>query len=211
TKDGPEAGPGAGGTAPTLGGCVMNEPWFASLMLTAVAVAMSGGFGFNRPGWIRSYTTPARYRMAAAAHIGLCGVFMAMVYVALLSVMRLQTGAWTWSVGALWLALLMTLAMRWTHWWRDGPLSWLHKVAGVPRDAHDLARQLAESRCEIRAPLHEDVRALLQSRGIDADGDWLPLAQPAHRLLSQSTALFLQVRDWERQPDLRVFCMEAKH
>lgn len=189
----------------------MDDAWLASIMLTAVVVAVFAGLGFNRPSWVRSFTSPSRYRVAASAYIVVCLALMTLVYLVLLVAMWMPSRTWAWSIGAQWAAMVLTLGLQSTAVWHNGPRSWLQRLAGIPQEAYGLAKQLADSACVVAPVLQEEVRTLLLSRGIDSDRDWLPLAQPAHRLLVQMTALFLQVRDWERQPAFRVFCMEAKH
>ncbi|RZI80222.1 MAG: hypothetical protein EOP38_23140 [Rubrivivax sp.] len=183
-----------------------------SLLAAGSIMALFAWIGFNRPSWSRTYTTAARYRTAMAAHIavylGLTGLCLALLcggLAALGAPLTVSTVS-----GMIWAALLLMLCLR-TWPWATRLRLWIHRRAGIPSHAHRVAQWLAGSNFEPSEAINEEARQFLLCRGIDVSRDWLPVVLPAHRLLLQTTALFVQLRAWDEQPAYAEFVCEASN
>ena len=192
----------------------MFDPFFfISLLLVFLTCAFCTAIGFNRPSWSRSYTTAVRYRVALAAHITLYLLLMLIIYAVLRRLLVVYTGFGkdanqSLEAALVWFALVITLSVRAVS---TRPRAWLQRMAGIPAYAKSEAALLADGKLFARAAIVEQARGTLLSRGIDTESDWLPPAQPAHRLLLRATALFVQIREWEDLPRFAKFVREAKH
>ena len=190
----------------------MNELWITSVVFAVTLTVLAGGVGFNRPSWSRTYTTAARYRFAMAAHIA---VYLAVLLVAY-AVLRRVAVAYEavdpgWPSALMWLALLVTLCLRAVPWLSRGLRARLHQMSGIPNHASRFAKFLVETELEPGAEIRAQAESMLLSRGIDAEHDWLPLAQPMHRNLTKATQLFIQLREWEHDARFSRFANEAKN
>ncbi|SDC27884.1 hypothetical protein SAMN05444679_102130 [Variovorax sp. CF079] len=187
----------------------------ADVFALAFAVAMTmlmASVGFNRPTWARSYTTAARYRMALTAHVVLYVLLLFTVY-AFLARLTADPEASGPSdrFWVLWLSLAAVACVRAIAPIARRVRNWLHRLGDIPSGAGRFAKFLAETDFDANESVHAQARALLVARGIDAERDWLPLAQPMHRLLSRTTELFIQLRAWEEKPRFAGFSREAKN
>jgi hypothetical protein len=183
----------------------------ANAVLVIVICAISTSMGFYRPSWARSYTTAARFRGALMVHIFLYLLLLAALYAILRRASHTFAGASTASPSVstlLWIALALTLCARIVS---ARPRAWLQRIAGVPDRAQRLAARLTEGELEPAQSIVEQARSTLSSRGVDVDADWLPLAQPAQRLLLKATELFLQLRDWEDNRAFSAFLAEVRN
>lgn len=190
----------------------MNELWIVSVVFALTTTALLAWVGFNRPSWTRTYTTAARYRFAVAAHIALYIVVLLLVY----AILRRAAAAYEavdpeLPSALMWLALVITVCLRsvvpLSSRWR----AWFHRVAGIPHQAGRFAKFLAETELEANEAIKAQAQAMLLSRGIDAEHDWLPLAQPMHRNLLKATQLFIQMRTWAEDSRFCGFAHEAKN
>jgi len=91
------------------------------------------------------------------------------------------------------------------------PRRWLQRLAGVPRYALREAAALAGGELTPNEAALKEARATLLSRGIDTSSDWLPPAEPVYRQLERATALFIQLRAWDDDPQFARFRREAKN
>jgi hypothetical protein len=190
----------------------MNELWITSVVFAVTMTALAGSVGFNRPSWSRTYTTAARYRFAMAAHIA---VYLAVLLVAYAVLRRVAAAYGAIDPGVssalMWLALVVTLCMRGVSRLSRSLRARLHHMSGIPNHASRFAKFLAETELEPSAKIKAQAESMLLSRGIDAEHDWLPLAQPMHRNLRKATQLFIQLREWENDARFSRFANEAKN
>ncbi len=194
----------------------MDLTWVGALVSACTITALFAWIGFNRPSWSRSYTSAARYRYAIAGHITLYLLVLLVVYALLrrgfAAYAQVDASTTEPSPSALvWIALGLTLCVRAVPPLSARTQAWLQRMAGIPSHAHRVATLLADAELEAAPSVLEKVRDMLLSRGVDAEGDWLPLAQPTHRLLFKATALFIQLRDWEDDPRFANFVFEARN
>jgi len=190
---------------------MIDALWEDFLAVAILACAVFSAVGFNRPTWSRTCTTASRYYCALAAHIVLHVVLLLAVYAALRRAFSVSgTGDYDslLSVGLVWLSLAITLAVRAL---TRRPRVWLHRLAGIPAHAQRTATLLANGELHAPEAVLQEARAMLQSRGIDCEPDWLPIAQPTYRLLLKATALFIQIRAWEQNRTFTRFVVEAKN
>lgn len=190
----------------------MNELWIVSVVFALTTTALLAWVGFNRPSWTRTYTTAARYRIAVAAHVALYIVVLLVVY----AILRRVAAAYEAvdpevRSSLMWLALVITVCLRsvvpLSSRWR----AWFHRMAGIPHQAGRFAKFLAETELEANEAVKAQAQAMLLSRGVDAEHDWLPLAQPMHRNLLKATQLFIQMRTWADDSRFSGFAHEAKN
>jgi hypothetical protein len=190
----------------------MNELWIVSVVFALTTTALLAWVGFNRPSWTRTYTTAARYRFAIAAHVALYIVVLLVVY----AILRRVAAAYEavdpeLRSSLMWLALVITVCLRsvvpLSSRWR----AWFHRMAGIPHQAGRFAKFLAETQLEANEAVKAQAQAMLLSRGVDAEHDWLPLAQPMHRNLLKATQLFIQMRTWTEDSRFSGFAHEAKN
>ncbi|KIQ25689.1 hypothetical protein RT97_23270 [Variovorax paradoxus] len=186
--------------------------WSVSMVFAAGLTVLMASAGFNRPSWSRSYTTAWRYWTAVAAHAGLYLLLFMLCYGVLLRIMGVDaprgSGARTL---VLWLALALVACLR-----AVVPLSRrlrerLHRMAGIPQQALSLAKFIAEMPFEARSDIRAQARDMLRMRGIDADRDWLPLAQPLHQQMRKAAELFIQLRAWDQERSLGRYTREVTH
>jgi hypothetical protein len=179
------------------------------------AVALVATIGFNRPSWARSHTTALRWGVAMACH-----ALLQMLVLLLLFFAAQQAIAWSGTLGAMgglvrpstavWTALGATLVLFAVPAVEAAPRRLLHRLAGVPDVAAALAAQLRGA--DFRAPddVIERARFIMQSRGVDEQRMALEQAAPTQRLLRDTTALYVQLRDWESQPAFSHYCEHAR-
>jgi hypothetical protein len=186
--------------------------WSVSMVFTACLTVLMASAGFNRPSWSRSYTTARRYWMAVAVHGGLYLLLFMLCYGVLLRVLGADAprGSGTRTL-VLWLALALVGCLR-----AVAPLSRrlrarLHRVAGIPQQALALAKFLTEMPFKAGGDIQAEARDMLRMRGIDADRDWLPLAQPLHQQMRRAAELFIQLRGWDQEPTFGHYTREVTH
>jgi hypothetical protein len=190
----------------------MDTLWHGSLIIALFLVAVLAGAGFNRPSWARSFTTAARYRWAIGANATLYVVTFLLLYAILRRVSPWWEGTEPTShVELIWYALAATLCLRAVPRLARRPRAWLQSLSGVPSQAQQFGQRLADAKWTSEPKIENEAKTILVSRGIDSAGDWLPLAQPAHRLLQRTTELFIKMRDWENEPRFATFSLEAKN
>ncbi|CAG1016561.1 hypothetical protein BURC_01392 [Burkholderiaceae bacterium] len=190
----------------------MNELWIVSVVFALTTTALLAWVGFNRPSWTRTYTTAVRYRFAVVAHIALYIVFLLVVYALLRRVaVAYEAVDPALRSSLMWLALVITACVRsvvpLSSRWR----AWFHRMAGIPHQAGRFAKFLAETELEADEEIRTQAQAMLLSRGVDAEHDWLPLAQPMHRNLLKATQLFIQLRTWTDDSRYSGFAHEVKN
>lgn len=184
------------------------NPWAANLVFAFVLTGLLAAVGFNRPSWSRSYTTAARYGLAAVAHVAVY-LLLLLVVGAVLQRLRVATDAAGTPEDVVWAALALTLCVRAAPPLARRIRARMHRLAGIPNHAWCLAKFLADSPIEASAEIQAQARTTLEGRGIDADRDWLPLARPLHRQMFTTTQLFIQLRAWEEAPAFSGFAQEA--
>jgi hypothetical protein len=191
----------------------VSEPTIAGLVAAVLLAGLFGATGFNRPSWSRSHTTAAFYWMALGLHVCVYVLILLSCFAVLAFASRYadRAGVPAGPATLVWVALALTFVVRAVPALSRRPRAWLHGVAGIPAKAQRFAKVLAESELACRPDIREEARAILESRGIDADRDWLPLARPAHRQLEKATELFLQLRKWEEDPRFASFLVEARN
>ncbi|MEZ2296411.1 hypothetical protein [Variovorax sp. RCC_210] len=186
--------------------------WSVSMVFAAGLTVLMASAGFNRPSWSRSYTTARRYWTAVAVHAGLYLLMFMLCYGVLLRIMGADaprgSGARTL---VLWLALALVACLR-----SIAPLSLrvrarLHGAAGIPQQALSLAKFLAEMPFQAGSDVQAQARDMLRMRGIDAERDWLPLAQPLHQQMRRAAELFIQLRGWDQERALARYTREVTH
>ena len=185
----------------------MSAPTFLfALVMTAVFAAV----GFNTPSWSRSFTSAARYRAALAAHI--------VLYLLLFLVTFALVSHWPGSSSAIdastrseliLVALAITLAFRAIPPLARALRNHLHELAGITSYAIRRATFLAESDIEASPAIRQRAKVMLLACGIDADRDWLPIAQPLHEQMMRTAQLFIQLCSWEDKPRFASFQREA--
>ena len=190
----------------------MTGSEYFTLTSAAAMTALMALVGFNRPTWSRSYTTAARYRTALGAHVALYLLFLLALY-ALLARLAIDPDAdapadRSWVI---WLSLAAVICVRCIAPIAGRLRQWVHRLGDIPYGAERFAKFLGETEFNAPENVHAQASALLAARGIDADRDWLPLAQPMHRLLRRTTELFIQLRAWEDAPKLAGFSREARN
>jgi hypothetical protein len=190
----------------------MDTLWRGSLTIALFLVVVLATAGFNRPSWARSFTTAARYRCALGAHTALYVVLFLLIYATL----RRASPWWEGNepsshVELIWYAFVATLCLRAIPRLARPARAWLHGLAGVPSRAQQFGQRLADAEWRSQPKIESEAKTILLSRGIDSARDWLPLAQPAHRLLQRTTELFIKMREWEHEPRFAAFSLEAKN
>ena len=185
-----------------------------TIVAAGTTVAAFASVRFNRPSWSRSYTTAARYYLALGGHILLylllLAVFYSVVLRGLVAYGRSQ-GLSLISPDGLWIAVFLTLGVRAVPAVSVRTRAGMHRLAGIPNNARDLAALLATSDVEPPSAVRETVQDLLLSRGFDTEEDCLPGTEPAYRLLTKAAALFVQLRRWDETPGFRRFVREARN
>lgn len=179
---------------------MVDLEWEYKIALATIPVLWIASLNFGQPSWSRSYTTAALYRGAWLA-------FLAMHLIVLVVACALLKRVWD-QPGTVWVGLGITLLL--TGW---PPLvrparAWLHAQAGIPSNAHALAKELAENGIVIDEATRNDAKQLLITRGLDVDDEWAGLDVPAHRLL-EATGLFLKLCRWEQDRRFKSFLREA--
>lgn len=182
----------------------MSE-WVFTVVFTSAVVASFAAVSFNQPSWSRSFTTAARFRFGAAAHVALYMLVLAVAY----ALMRRMSSSR--AEDALMSAMLVTLAIRGLPPVSRRLREWIHRLAGIPDSAQRLGRLLAEADFAGGEAIRAEARDVLLKRGVDVSSDWLPITQPVQKLLFRSTMLFLQLRGWEQDRRYARFVTEARH
>lgn len=194
----------------------MSDPSvIGPFLLGGLLCAIGAYLGFDRPTWSRTFTTGARFRGALLMHVFLYVSIFFIVF-ALLRVTVESASHEAVDIARerelvvilICLAFGITLILRMV--WA-GPRRWLHRIAGIPSHGLRLAAVLAESELNPSHDILQRTRDTLVSRGVDIDADWLPAAQPTHRLLLKAAALFIQIRDWENERRFRRFVREVQN
>ena len=187
----------------------MTPFWLAELPFALAMTALFAAVGFNSPSWSRSFTSAARYRSALAAHVTLY-VLLFLVTFALLS--SLPSNSALESVTRappVWLALGITLCVRAIPRFAHGLREHLHRMAGIPDYAIRRGTFLAESDINAAPEIQARAKTMLMACGIDAERDWLPIAQSLHQQMHRTAQLFVQLCDWERKPKFANFLGET--
>jgi hypothetical protein len=199
---------------------------FVRLLLNGVIVGLVAWAAFNRPSWVRTYTTRRRYLAAVLANSALYILLFLLAFriiVDVLAASGLVDAPWSPPSGppkpanetkvtyARWAALVLTLAVIVLPWIQPRVRRVLHDLAGAPDLALHVARRLTESEFTPPPELLAELRILLQRRCIDAEEDWLPVTQPVHRQLERAVALFLQLRAWKDAGRYGWFFAEARN
>jgi hypothetical protein len=187
----------------------MTPFWLEELPFAIVMTALFAAVGFNSPSWSRSFTSAARYRSALAAHVTLY-LLLFLVTFALLS--HLPANLAVESVmraPPVWLALGITLCVRAIPPFARGLREHLHSMAGISDYAIRRGTFLADSDIEASAAVQARARTMLMACGIDAERDWLPIAQPLHQQMSRMAQLFVQLCRWEHKPKFAHFIAET--
>jgi hypothetical protein len=174
-------------------------PLLFALIIAFTSCAFYASVAFNCPSWARSYTTAARYAAALAAYVMVYWLTFALAVTLALAIAAVssddQSATDQFSqAGLVFGALLLTFCARGL---LSRPRGWLHSLAGVPDYATRLSAALVGSDFVPNESVLQEARALLRSRGIECESDWLPPARPAYQQLLRATALFIQLRAWE--------------
>jgi hypothetical protein len=170
---------------------------------TLIAIAILALYAFqrfNRPSWARSYATFKRFNYARVVYI----IIHVLVFLVVLTVVR----PLLFGPGHALLSLLITLAIMSTElgdWLR----SVLHKSARVPRQAHKFASHLLDAALVPSATVKREVEAMMRSRSIPSEAETFEIAWPLLRQFERASHLFVQIRDWEKNPKFRRFLRET--
>lgn len=173
-----------------------------ALLLALVLMASFAAAGFNRPSWVRSYTSFTRYHVALLLYVGFYLAIMLGLHAALV-VARAPDWQAIWGALAC-TALLRTLPSL-SRWLR----SQLRNVADVPDKARELATALADTEMVVDGEIKAQASGMLRALGIGPSCDWFPKAQPLHDQLSRAAWLFVQITDWGKKPAFERFANEA--
>lgn len=170
-----------------------------ALMVAFTTCAFYAAVAFNCPSWARSYTTAARYTAALSAYVIVYWLTFALAVTLAMAIAAVSSddpgsADQSTQVGLVYGALLLTFCARGL---LARPRSWLHSLAGVPSYATRLSVTLGSGDFVPNESVLQEARALLRSRGIECESDWLPPARPAYQQLLRATALFIQLRAWE--------------
>lgn len=174
----------------------MDDFWIF-LAVAALVTSVLAGVGFNRPSWLRTYTTAVRYYDAML-------VLMFLYVLAMLLVAVPVYGLRNWidmdepAETAVACGFLFALLVRAMPWSARRMHEWTRQFAGMPATGRAFAAALAEENMQPPASVEQEIAATLLSRGIDLRQDWLPPVRPVHVALRQATGLFLQLRGWEK-------------
>ncbi|MBB5471126.1 hypothetical protein HDG32_007282 [Paraburkholderia sp. CI2] len=177
-----------------------NISWASELGFAALPVALLAWNRFNVPSWSRTYTSAAQYRGALAAHV----ILYVLVLVLVCAVLKRNFGG----VGTIWFGLGITLLLCMVGPVGRAPRMWLHRLACIPSKAHSLGKELALAKFTIAKSLQEEVRSILNERGLEKSNDWSELQVPMQRLM-QATALFVELGRWETSSHFKHFFREA--
>ena len=184
----------------------MTEFW-AALAGAALLTSVVSVFGFNRPTWLRTYTTAGRYYDALAIHM--------LLYVGVLLLACVPLYPFRQSLGGrdavAALALVVGLAVRMLPWSARRMRNWAHRVAGIPATGRSFAANVAEAPFEASPPAQQEATRMLVSRRIDPRQDWLPPVRPVLELALTTTTLFLQLRKWEEDRRFTDFLVETRN
>jgi hypothetical protein len=178
---------------------MQDFPLLFALIIAFTSCAFYASVAFNCPSWARSYTTAARYSAALAAYVMVYWLTFALAVTLALAIAAVgfddprATDPLS-QAGLVYGALLLAFCARGL---LSRPRRWLHSLAGVPDYATRLSAALVGSDFVPNESVLQEARALLRSRGIECESDWLPPARPAYQQLLRATALFIQLRAWE--------------
>jgi len=187
---------------------MMNEHFWLALAFAAAFTSLFAMLGFNRPSWLRTYTTAARYVEAAVVHMCAYVLLMALVC-AVLNALKVRLGLDDRGTIAVEIALFVALVVRGLPWTASRIRAWAHRVAGTPAAGHAYAAALANAGFEPPEQARAQALQILRSRGIDVTQDGLPPARPVLQTAQELTALFVQLRDWEQDRRFRSFLVET--
>lgn len=186
----------------------MIPPSLVELAFPAVLAGVLAAVAFNRPSWLRSYTTQIRYYVAMVVYAGFYLTILLVAYILL----RPLGNALHWQAwGAAWGAFAVTVGVRTVPALERWIRRWLYKLAEIPVGARRLSAALATRELQVSEEVQARANAMLQAVGIGATFDWLPQAQaqPLHEQMRRAAWLFVQLRDWEAKPPFKRFVSEA--
>jgi len=193
------------------------DPFLALKLISAMFVlALVAVVGFDRPTWSRTFTTVVRFRLALAAYVLMQVLVMLLLYLAMRWLFT-TTGSmggvegWIRPSSPVWLSVTATLLLFAIPAVADPLRRLLQRAAGVPRQAHQLAALLGETRLEMSDAQRQEARDLLEHRGIEQEQHWLHREQATQELMLRATRLHLLLRKWPTEPRMKRYVGVAKN